>query len=53
MNICNRVSLKRYNIEINYPTLGILKLAVLTCLAFFLSGINKVNPNEIGCNNIS
>jgi hypothetical protein len=53
MNIYNRVLLKRYNIEINYPTFGILELAILTCLAPLLPGINKINLNEIGCNNIS
>jgi hypothetical protein len=53
MNVYNRVLLKRYNIEINYPTLGILELTVLTYLALFFPGINKINPNEIGCNNIS
>jgi hypothetical protein len=53
MDVCDRVSLRRYNIEINYPILKILELAILTCLAFFLPGINKVNPDKIGCNNIS
>jgi hypothetical protein len=53
MNIYNRVPLKRYNIEINHPTLGILELAVLTCFIFFLPGISRVNPDKIGCNNIS
>jgi hypothetical protein len=53
MDIYNRVPLKRYNIEINHPTLEILELVILTCLAFLLFGINKINPNKIGCNNIS
>jgi hypothetical protein len=53
MDICNRVSLKYYNIEINYPTLGILELTILTCFASLLSGVSKVNPDKIGCNNIS
>jgi hypothetical protein len=53
MNIYNRVSLKRYNIEINYSTLEILELIILTCLASFFPGINKINLNEIGCNDIS
>jgi hypothetical protein len=53
MNIYDRVLLKRYNIEINYPTLGILELIILTCLAFLFPGISKINPNKIGCNNIS
>jgi hypothetical protein len=53
MDICDRVPLKRYNIEINYPTLGILELTILTCLVPFLPGVNKINLNEIGCNNIS
>jgi hypothetical protein len=53
MDIYDRVFLKRYNIEINYPTLGILELAILTCLAFFFLGISRVNPNKIGCNDIS
>jgi len=53
MNIYDRVLLRHYNIEINYPTLGILELAVLTCFVFFLPGASKINPNEIGCNNIS
>jgi len=53
MNIYNRVPLKRYNIEINYPTLKIFELAILMCLAPFLPEINKINLNEIGCNNIN
>jgi hypothetical protein len=53
MDIYNRVFLKRYNIEINYPILGILELAVLTYLAFFLPGASRVNLNKIEYNNIS
>jgi hypothetical protein len=53
MDICDRVPLKRCNIEINYPTLGILELAVLTCLAPLFPGVSKVNLNKIGCNDIS
>jgi hypothetical protein len=53
MDIYNRVFLKRYNIEINYPTLGILELIILTCLALLLPEINKINPDKIGYNDIS
>jgi hypothetical protein len=53
MDIYDRVFLKRYNIEINYPTFGILELAVLTYFVPFFLGVSKVNPDEIGCNNIS
>jgi hypothetical protein len=53
MDIYNRVPLERCNIKINYPTFGILELAILTYLAPFLPGVNKINPNKIGCNNIS
>jgi hypothetical protein len=53
INIRKRVSLKRYNIVIDYPTLGILELIILTCLAPLPPGINKINPNEITAKNIS
>jgi hypothetical protein len=53
MNVRKRVFLKRYNIVIDYLTLGILKLTVLTCLAPLLPGINKINPNKIIIKNIS
>jgi hypothetical protein len=53
MDIYDRVSLKYYNIEINYPTFEIFELIILTCLASFLPGINKINLNKIECNNIS
>jgi hypothetical protein len=53
MDVCDRVPLGRCNIEINHPTLGILELAVLTCLAPLLPGASRVNPDEIGCNDIS
>jgi hypothetical protein len=53
MDIYDRISLKRYNIEINYPTLGIFELAILTYFVSFLFGVSKVNLNKIECNNIS
>jgi hypothetical protein len=53
MNIRKRVFLKCYNIVIDYPTLGILELAILTCLALFSPGINKINLNKITAKDIS
>jgi hypothetical protein len=53
MNIRERVSLKRYNIVIDYPTFGILELTILTCLAPFSPGVNKINPNKITVKDIS
>jgi hypothetical protein len=53
INIRKRVSLERYNIVIDYPTLGILELAILTCLAFFSPGISKINLNKITVKDIS
>jgi hypothetical protein len=53
MDIRKRVFLRRYNIVIDYPTLGILELAILTCFASFPPGINKINLNKITAKNIS
>jgi hypothetical protein len=53
MNIRKKVFLKRYNIVINYLTLGILELIILTYLAPLFSEINKINPNKITTKNIS
>ena len=53
MDIRERVSLKRYNIVIDYPILGILELAILTCLAPLPPGISKINLDKITAKNIS
>ena len=53
IDIRKRVFLRRYNIMIDYPTLGILELAILTCLASLSSGANRINPNKITAKNIS
>jgi hypothetical protein len=53
MDIRKRVSLRRYNIVIDYPTLGILELAILTCLVFFFPGISRINSDKITAKDIS
>jgi hypothetical protein len=53
MDIREKVFLKRYNIVIDYPTLGILELAILTYFVSFFPGINRINPDEITAKNIS
>jgi hypothetical protein len=53
MNIRKKVFLKRYNIVIDYPILGIFELAILTCLAFFLPGVSRINPDEITAKDIN
>jgi hypothetical protein len=53
MNIRERVFLKYYNIVIDYPTLGIFELIILTYLASFPPGANKINLNKITVKNIS
>jgi hypothetical protein len=53
INIRKRVSLRRCNIMIDYPTLGILELAILTYFAFFFFEINRINPDKITVKNIS
>jgi hypothetical protein len=53
MNIRKRVFLKRCNIVIDYPTLGILELAILTYFAFFSPGISKINSDKITVKDIS
>jgi hypothetical protein len=53
MDIRKRVFLGRYNIVIDYPTLGIFELAILTCLVFLSFEVSKINPNEITVKDIS
>jgi hypothetical protein len=53
MNIRKKVFLGRYNIVIDYPTLGIFELAILTCLAPFSPGTSRINPDKITAKNIS
>jgi hypothetical protein len=53
INIRKRVFLKRYNIVIDYPTLEILELIILTYLAPLFPGINKINLNKITVKDIS
>jgi hypothetical protein len=53
MDIREKVFLKRYNIVIDYPILGIFELIILTCLVSLLSGISKINPNKITIKDIS
>jgi hypothetical protein len=53
INIRKKVFLERYNIVIDYPIFGIFELAILTCLAPFSPGINKINLNKITAKNIS
>jgi hypothetical protein len=53
MNIRKRVFLRRYNIVIDYLTLGILELVILTCLAFLFSEISKINLDKITVKNIN
>jgi hypothetical protein len=53
MDIREKVFLRRYNIVIDYLTLEILELAILTCLVSFFFGVSKINPNKITAKNIS
>jgi hypothetical protein len=53
INVREKIFLKRYNIVIDYPTLGILELAILTYLISFFSGISRINPDKITVKNIS
>jgi hypothetical protein len=53
MDVRERVSLGRCNIVIDHPTLGILELAVLTCLAPLPPGASRINPDEITAKDIS
>jgi hypothetical protein len=53
IDIRKRVFLKRCNIVIDYPTLGILELVILTYLVSFFPGISKINPDKITVKDIS
>jgi len=53
IDIREKVFLRRYNIVIDYPTFGILELAILTCLAPLLPGASKINSDKITAKNIS
>jgi len=53
IDIRKKIFLGRYNIVIDYPTLGILELTILTCLVSLSLRVSKINLNEITAKNIS
>jgi hypothetical protein len=53
MDIRKKISLRRYNIVIDYPTLGIFELTILTYLASLLPEISRINPDKITIKDIS